>query len=103
MQLMAKRMKETDVGMEIKEAFQVFDHENSGRLTNDNLRMIMSTYGEKLTDEEIDEMIQEADRGKKGEINIQRKYLQGRCHGLKYSSVIKILKKNTPTDTHLLH
>ena len=40
---------------------QVFDKDGSGTISNAELRKIMTTYGETLTDEEVDEMIKDAD------------------------------------------
>lgn len=39
----------------------MFDKEGSGTISNAELRKIMTTYGETLTEEEVDEMIRDAD------------------------------------------
>ncbi|XP_045186088.2 calmodulin-A-like isoform X2 [Mercenaria mercenaria] len=44
---------------EVKEAFKVFDN-GKGYISVRDLRTIMLSMGERLTDEEVDEMIQEA-------------------------------------------
>ncbi|XP_060576001.1 calmodulin-A-like [Ruditapes philippinarum] len=44
---------------EVKEAFKVFDN-GKGYISVTDLRTIMSSMGERLSDEEVDEMIQEA-------------------------------------------
>merc|ERR1712225_237035 len=54
-------MKDTDSEEELKEAFRVFDKDGNGFISAAELRHIMTNLGEKLTDEEIDEMLREAD------------------------------------------
>jgi len=58
--LQARKMKDTDTEEEIIEAFKVFDRDGSGYIDVAELRHVMTNLGEKLTDEEIDEMIKEA-------------------------------------------
>lgn len=55
------KMKDTDSQEEILEAFRVFDRDGNGLISAAELRHIMTSLGEKLTDEEVDEMIREAD------------------------------------------
>ena len=42
-------------------AFRVFDKDGNGFISADELRYVMTNLGEKLTDQEVAEMIQEAD------------------------------------------
>ena len=58
--MMARKMKETDSEEEIKEAFKIFDRDGSGFISAAELRQVMTSLGEKLTDDEIDKMIREA-------------------------------------------
>jgi calmodulin len=67
--LMARKMKDVDSEEEIIEAFKVFDKEGNGFISAAELRHIMTNLGEKLTDEEADEMIREADVDGDGMIN----------------------------------
>jgi len=60
--MMARKMKDTDSEEEILEAFKVFDKDGNGFISAAELRHIMTNLGEKLSDEEVDEMIREADR-----------------------------------------
>jgi len=69
--LMARKMNNTDKDAEIKEAFNVFDKDGSGKISKDELRSIMKSLGEDLTDEEITQMIQEADTNGDGEIDYE--------------------------------
>ncbi|KAL1783647.1 calmodulin [Sigmodon hispidus] len=59
--MMARKMKDTDSEEEIREAFHVFDKDGNGCISASELRHVMTNLGEKLTDEEVDEMIREAD------------------------------------------
>merc|ERR1712154_82152 len=55
--MMARKMKDTDSEEEIREAFRVFDKDGNGFISAAELRHVMTNLGEKLTDEEVDEMI----------------------------------------------
>ena len=69
--LMAREMKDTDIDEdeELIEAFKVFDRDGSGMISAAELRHVMTNYGEKLTDEDVDEMIVDADVDHDGNIN----------------------------------
>lgn len=62
-------MKDTDSEEEIREAFKVFDRDNNGFISAAELRHVMTSIGEKLTDDEVDEMIREADTDGDGRID----------------------------------
>ena len=69
--MMARKMKDTDSEEEIREAFKVFDRENNGFISAAELRHVMTSIGEKLTDDEVDEMIREADQDGDGRIDCE--------------------------------
>jgi calmodulin len=69
--MMARKMKDTDSEEEILEAFKVFDKDGNGFISAAELRHIMTNLGEKLSDEEVDEMIREADIDGDGQINYE--------------------------------
>ena len=71
--MMARKMKDTDSEEEIKEAFRVFDKDGNGFISAAELRHVMTNLGEKLTDEEVDEMIREADIDGDGQVNYDGK------------------------------
>ena len=54
---------------ELEEAFKVFDKDNDGFISAAELRHVMTNLGEKLTEEEVNEMIREADANGDGRIN----------------------------------
>ena len=59
--LVARKTKDTDTEEELVEAFKVFDRDGNGFISAAELRHVMMNLGEKFTDEEVDEMIREAD------------------------------------------
>lgn len=75
--MMARKMKDTDSEEEIREAFRVFDKDGNGFISAAELRHVMTNLGEKLTDEEVDEMIREADIDGDGQVNYE-----GECAGV---------------------
>ena len=69
--MMARKMKDTDSEEEIREAFKVFDRDNNGFISAAELRHVMTSIGEKLTDDEVAEMIREADQDGDGKIDCE--------------------------------
>ena len=67
--LMARRTKDTESEEELREAFRVFDKDQNGFISAAELRHVMTNLGEKLSDEEVGEMIREADVDGDGNIN----------------------------------
>lgn len=59
--LMARKMKDTDSVEDILEAFRVFDKDGNGFISATELRYLMTNLSETLSDEEVDEMIRQAD------------------------------------------
>ncbi|XP_052139061.1 calmodulin-like protein 5 [Oryza glaberrima] len=54
---------------ELREAFKVFDKDQDGLISAAELRHVMISLGEKLTDEEVEQMIREADLDGDGQVN----------------------------------
>lgn len=69
--MMARKMKETDIEEEMKEAFKVFDKDGDGFITASELRQVMANLGENLTDTEVADMIREADLDNDGKVNFE--------------------------------
>lgn len=58
--LFGERLQGTDPEEVIKNAFGCFDEENAGVMNEDRLRELLTTMGDRFTDEEVDEMLREA-------------------------------------------
>lgn len=48
---------------------RVFDKNNDGLISSNELRHVMTSLGERLTEEEVDDMIKEADLDGDGQVN----------------------------------
>lgn len=69
LKLMASKLQDTDSVEEMREAFLVFDRDKSGSVTASELKHVMNNLGEQVTDEEVQEMIVEADADGDGELS----------------------------------
>eukprot|EP00123_Amoebidium_parasiticum_P009941 comp19792_c0_seq1/m.23754 comp19792_c0_seq1/g.23754 ORF comp19792_c0_seq1/g.23754 comp19792_c0_seq1/m.23754 type:complete len:599 (-) comp19792_c0_seq1:63-1859(-) len=70
--LMQRRMRharEAATGEEMKAIFQVIDKDGDGHICAAELKHIMVSLGEKISDEQIDQMIKEADTDGNGKID----------------------------------
>uniref|UniRef100_A0A8C5K2B3 Centrin 4 n=2 Tax=Jaculus jaculus TaxID=51337 RepID=A0A8C5K2B3_JACJA len=67
--VMSVKMSEKDENEEILKAFKLFDDDATGRITLNNIKRVAKELGENVTEEELQEMLDEADRDGDGEIN----------------------------------
>ena len=69
--MMEQKNREDDPEVEILNTFQIFDKDNNGLISNQELFHIIKTFGETLTDQEIEDIILEADVDGDGYINYE--------------------------------
>lgn len=82
--MMIGYQRRADPEQEMREAFRVFDKDNNGYISADELRYVMTNLGEKLTDQEVAEMIREADMNGDGMVD--------------YNEFIKLLCNTEPVE-----
>mmetsp|Transcript_8267 Transcript_8267/g.8964 ORF Transcript_8267/g.8964 Transcript_8267/m.8964 type:complete len:187 (-) Transcript_8267:95-655(-) len=80
-QIMTPRMGEKDSKAEIYKIFKLFDDDDTGKISFRNLKRVAQELGENLTDEELNEMLEEADRDGDGLINSDEFYRVMRRRG----------------------
>ncbi|OAF70592.1 Splicing factor Prp8 [Intoshia linei] len=67
--MLAKIMQQADSDKEIKDAFLLFDRDGDGYLNAKELKYVMNKLGDKITDEEADQMVKQADLDGDGKIS----------------------------------
>lgn len=67
-QIMMKKLEKGTVDR-LREAFRVFDKDGNGLISSEELRNAMINLGEKMTEEEADEMVAAADSNGDGFID----------------------------------
>ncbi|KAL7697536.1 centrin [Lotmaria passim] len=67
--MMAQKMSQRDSREEMLKAFVLFDTEGTGKISFQNLKRVAMELGENMTDAELQEMIDEADRDGDGEVS----------------------------------
>lgn len=66
-QFIVKRVRDLKTtAEELKDAFQVFDKQGTGYISVHDLRLSLTTLGERLTEEELDELIRDVDQDGEG-------------------------------------
>lgn len=68
--MMAKALsKEVDSFEDMMKCFKVFDQDGTGEISREDLQQIIATMAEKLTEEEIQDFIDDADKDGDGTID----------------------------------
>ena len=74
LQMMTGKMGEKDSREDIEKVFKLFDDDNTNKISFRNLARVAEELGENIDDEELQDMINQADRAGDGEINIDEFY-----------------------------
>ncbi|KAL7432454.1 hypothetical protein ACHAXM_003096 [Skeletonema potamos] len=69
LQMMTSKMADRDSREEMIKAFRLFDDDETGKISFRNLKRVAMELGESISDEELQEMIDEADRDGDGEVS----------------------------------
>merc|ERR1711982_194443 len=69
--MMAKKVKRSDIEEEFLETFKVFDIYGNGFISADVLYQVLKILCERMTEEEIEKMLQEVDNDNDGLINYE--------------------------------
>lgn len=69
--LMAAKQSNMTMEDELRGAFNVFDQDGSGYISSQELKQVLDNLGEKLTEEEVDEMMKEADLDSDGQVSFE--------------------------------
>ena len=75
LKVMTHKILNGDPKYEILKAFPLFDDDETGKIPFKNLKRVAKELGERMTDEELQEMTYEADRDGDGEVN-EEEFLQ---------------------------
>ncbi|KAL5334497.1 hypothetical protein BJX70DRAFT_378229 [Aspergillus crustosus] len=69
--MMSRKVKDSDPEAELREAFAVFDKDKSGSISAEELRQVLQSIGDDVTDKDVDEMLQLADVNGDGSIDYE--------------------------------
>ena len=67
--MMSQKLEELEIENELEEAFQCFDRDGDGSISLKELKYIMMTLGDRLTEQECDYMLSVVDRDGDGSIS----------------------------------
>lgn len=67
--IMSAKLVDKDAKEEIYKAFRLFDDDSTGKISFKNLKRVAKELGESITDDELQEMIAEADLDGDGQVN----------------------------------
>jgi len=69
--MMVKKLEDDSSDQEIQECFLVLDRDGDGFISEADLKELLSTMGEKVTDEELTDMIREVDADLDGQVSYE--------------------------------
>ncbi|CCW60638.1 unnamed protein product [Phytomonas sp. EM1] len=69
--IMTEKFSQRDPRQEMIKAFQLFDENNTGKISLRSLRRVARELGENMSDDELQAMIDEFDTDQDGEINLE--------------------------------
>merc|ERR1712185_490546 len=72
--MMTGKMGEKDSREDIEKVFKLFDDDNTNKISFRNLARVAEELGETIDDEELQDMINQADRDGDGQINVDEFY-----------------------------
>ena len=84
--MMVKKMQESDTENEVREAYRVFDKDRDGFISASELRMIFAALPERLSAEEIEEMLEAADED--GEFHLMKQKNKTKVESVKLGSFL---------------
>ena len=68
---MVQKLSHTDMEAELRAAFDVFDTDKNGTISVEELRGLMKKVGVELTEDEVSQLVEEADKDGNGEIDCE--------------------------------
>ena len=74
LKIMTPRIKDRSSREEIMKIFKLFDEDNTNKISLKNLKKVAQEIGENISDDELKEMMQEADKDKDGFIGAEDFY-----------------------------
>jgi len=69
--MMTMETKPANIEQEMRNAFRVFDKDNSGTISADEIATVMATFGQHLSADELQFMVQEVDKNGDGTIDYE--------------------------------
>ncbi|KAL5008514.1 hypothetical protein ScPMuIL_014095, partial [Solemya velum] len=83
--IMTRKLNDTDSEEEMRAAFRVFDKDGDGYISKADLALVMTNLGQQLSDEEMAELIREADISGCGRVNYEAYLRSLPCESAKTS------------------
>ena len=64
--MVSEKLQEYDPEKDLREAFAVFDSNGDGRISRDEIKMVVEQFGDKISNEDLENMLREADDNSDG-------------------------------------